>query len=180
MQMTTTITTDENNRVLMIDERKRSKLWMVILGYATCTLPYKCVFNRATEISSFLTNRENVQSVFLQRTCELHSVWSVHCLLIFCTQISSPLFSSHHWRPFFTKRIPIPVFLECCSESFSQETIASSPLFSVCSGLLVFILRATKLSEYPTASDNLLHLLGKIVKKKTNKTKKKTLRVGDS
>lgn len=85
---------------------------MVILGYATCTLLTN-VFLQSHWYIAFLTNRENVQSLFLQRTCKLHSVWSVHRLLIFCTQISSPLFSSHHWRPFLTKRIPIPVFSAC-------------------------------------------------------------------
>lgn len=84
MQMTTTITTDENNWVLMIDERKRSKLWMVILGYATCTLLTNVFLTEPLRYLAFLTNRGNVQSVFfakdLQVTQRLECTLFAHIL----------------------------------------------------------------------------------------------------
>lgn len=104
--------------------------------------------------------------------CTLLRVYTV-CWFFFHTDIKpcflfTSMMSLPHKMHLYTRVLNL--FLESCFESFSHETIASSPLFSLCPGLLVFTLRATKLSEYPTApvweiaSDNLLYLLSKTVK----------------
>lgn len=95
MQMTTTITTDENNWVLMIDERKRSKLWMVILGYATCTLLTNVFLTEPLRYLAFLTNRGNVQSIFFCKGPASYTAFGVYTVCSYFAHRYQALFSPH-------------------------------------------------------------------------------------
>lgn len=114
-----------------------SKLWMVILGYATCT---ECtlltnVFWDISRFSDKQGKRSKTWKLIFAKDPQVTQ--RLECTLfadIFHIDIKpSFLFTSLTSLPHKTH--PYTCVLECCFESFSQETIASSPLFSVCSGL---------------------------------------------
>lgn len=99
-------------------------------------------FSRATKISGFSDKQgkgsKKLKLIFIK---DLQVTQRLECTLfadIFHIDIKpSFLFTSltslpHKTHPY---TCVLSLFVECCFESFSQETSASSPLFSVCSGL---------------------------------------------
>lgn len=136
MQTTTTITIDENNRVFMINEETSLQSYGWLFQDMQLAQSVHCL-QMCFEISRFSDKQEKRSKTWkLIFAKDPQVTQRLECTLfadIFHIDIK-PSFLFTSLTSLLHKTYPYTCVLESCFESFSQETIASSPLFSVCSG----------------------------------------------